>query len=258
MRNILYIIIGIALLSSCSKNNEQDVAVRFDVAAQTETKSAPTVSGYSIRYIMEVYHRSDPSTPYLRMVQSNPQFDFRLPASNRYDFLFWADFIPDSQIDINDDVHYITANTLKAIKIGNDYQGGDVSRDAFCYALPNQEINASFNLPITLTRPFAKIEIISNTALSASQSVEIHYTVPFLNTYNVFTGEATTDNTPIQPTYPNTPDSGNEVAWDFLLVSQNRTDFTTAFTIKVGNGAEKSSGSVRIKTNTITKITGNF
>lgn len=128
---------------------------------------------YDIRFILEVYDANDALAKH-RMVVSGDDtkasFPLRLVPGRHYSFVAWADFVNEGS---QDDLHYNThgGNTLGLTKVelksGDAQALNDETRDAYTGVFNTADNNgevfsSSTVVNITLTRPFAKLRVVTN------------------------------------------------------------------------------------------------
>ena len=122
-------------------------------------------SQYDLRYLLAVYS-ADGSELLTRLSKtydtySSAVFELRLTPNNSYKFVAWADFVAEGE---DEDLHYNTTDlaniTLKSYEDGRQNQINDESRDAY-FAPKVINVTQTFDEPLTLKRPFAKIRIVT-------------------------------------------------------------------------------------------------
>ncbi|WP_274958190.1 DUF6562 domain-containing protein [Millionella massiliensis] len=122
-------------------------------------------SQYDLRYLLAVYS-ADGSELLTRQSKtydtySSAVFELRLTPNNSYKFVAWADFVAEGE---DEDLHYNTTDlaniTLKSYEDGRQNQINDESRDAY-FATKVINVTQTFDEPLTLKRPFAKIRIVT-------------------------------------------------------------------------------------------------
>ncbi|MBO5830219.1 MAG: hypothetical protein J6R01_01265 [Alistipes sp.] len=124
------------------------------------------VNEYDIRFILEVYDANGELAKD-RMVKvgdaTEAAFNFRLVPGRDYKFVVWADFVANnSTAETVQDLHYETTNGLRLVAI-KDWTAIDESRDAYTAAVDVENYSGASQIkPITLTRPFAKLRVVTN------------------------------------------------------------------------------------------------
>lgn len=220
-KTISILMLGIAvMLASCSQDDSVDlqnsennrVMISANLGDETETllkSGAQTratgdlqLTGYSLRYILEVWNEND-AVAYReeRLVCDASQtvtFDFNLPVAGNYDALLWADYVT-TGVTATDghypDLYYTTNDTddgLKAVSIiTDDYGFSADSRDAFFGKMPliKKDGEPLESGSVTLGRPFGRINIIEKDAVLLAElaSITLSYNVP--GSFNVMDGE---------------------------------------------------------------------
>lgn len=163
---------------------------------------------YDLRYILEIYEVkekdgvvSTSAEPiYKRQVQTTPSydngvdFDIRLVPNRTYKFVIWADFVNE---DSTEDLHYDTTD-LHAIsrKQSVAHIAMEETLDAY-HISETWEIRNSTNIPLTLTRPFAKLRVVAIdhheiSSYSTLDRVEVKFDTdknPVCKTFNAVNNE---------------------------------------------------------------------
>ena len=120
---------------------------------------------YTIRYILQVYYKGEPSKE--RLVKYSDEtyttFDVRLVPGRHYNFVVWADIVKEAD---KTDLHYNTTN-LHNITLKQTWVAMDETRDAFTGFFDTEKedsdkpYNGKMSINIQLTRPFAKLRVIT-------------------------------------------------------------------------------------------------
>ncbi len=156
------------------------------------------MSQYDIRYILEVYdengvlakermaHTTDATTT---------SFSFRLVPGRAYNFVVWADFVLEGKGTA--DYHYDTAAGLDEVKVKMaNWSVIDESRDAYTDVATVHNFSSTADIPtITLTRPFAKLRVVTNDILEMISvrpaEVKVNYfSTEFFDTFNALSETA--------------------------------------------------------------------
>ncbi|MBQ8205356.1 MAG: FimB/Mfa2 family fimbrial subunit, partial [Alistipes sp.] len=158
-------------------------------------------NAYDIRFILEVYNL-DGSLAKERMTEvkdteTSASFSFRLVPGRNYKFVVWADFVNQGS-DGEDDLHYDTSAGLDEVKVKMaNWKVIDESRDAYTgfKVVENFSSLSALTEPITLTRPFAKLRVVTNDIkemISVRPAVvKVNYfNTKFYNTFDAFSAEA--------------------------------------------------------------------
>ena len=192
---------------------EQIVTVNVNVP-ETETRAAGTdsakggvanvdMSKYDLRYILEVYDEAgNLAKERLVEYEDNAQstsFNLRLIPGRNYKFVVWADFVPEVAVErdpaTNYDYHYNTANGLRAVEVNTtSWDVIDESRDAYTAVELIEDFSASTDIDITLTRPFAKLRVVTNDIEEMISIRPAEVKVEYFNTtfYDTFDAYAET------------------------------------------------------------------
>ena len=157
-----------------------------------------SLTDYNIRYQLAVY-RVDGETltqvvePQVTVKSDtdSPTYELSLAPYNTYKFIGWADFVTAGSTD---DLHYDTSDlTAITCKDGTDAQLNDESRDAY-YVSYEVEVEGTLSLGLTLTRPFAKLRIVTDdyagTGTVCPDAVSVsYYGGTRFTSLNAITGE---------------------------------------------------------------------
>lgn len=154
------------------------------------------LSKYDIRYILEVYDENGVLAKD-RMVETSDEttaaFSFRLVPGRPYNFVVWADFVLNGT---EDDLHYNTnegnGGLRKVEVIKTQWDVIDESRDAYTDVVTVHTFSSAADIPtITLTRPFAKLRVVTNdikemiSIRPAEVKVE-YFNTKFRDTFDAF------------------------------------------------------------------------
>ncbi len=154
------------------------------------------MSKYDIRYILEVYDE-DGRLAKDRMVETSDEttaaFSFRLVPGRAYNFVVWADFVENGK---KTDLHYNTnegnGGLRKVEVIKTQWDVIDESRDAYTDVVTVHNFSSAADIPtITLTRPFAKLRVVTNdikemiSIRPAEVKVE-YFNTKFRDTFDAF------------------------------------------------------------------------
>ncbi len=129
-------------------------------------------SVYTIRYQMEIYDANGRKSDaiYEKYLDGKDGksvvFPVRLVPGRHYNFVVWADIVKDAD---HSDLHYNTENlnAVSVITTNNQWKAMDETRDAFTGYFnteeknPNVKYSSSMSINIPLTRPFAKLRVIT-------------------------------------------------------------------------------------------------
>lgn len=199
MKRFLLSLVVAAMILSCqnddsnilSKDHSVDVVLKVKAPQMNDTRSEGSNldSGlgaidnfdentelwedYDLRYILEIYEvkteenatttSEDPiyerqvlTTD--RYVDNGVNFKMQLVPNRTYKFVVWADFVTE---DSTEDLHYDTSD-LHAIsrKQSVAHIAMEETLDAY-HISATEEIRNSTSIPLTLTRPFAKLRVVA-------------------------------------------------------------------------------------------------
>ena len=152
-----------------SLGGEQEVMLTVSLPEATRADSADgaldngVLTNYDLRYILEVYYGEKCNRFVQTSTSTSAVFPVRLAPGRTYTFVVWADFVTkgaDAEQDI--DLFYETSAGLKAIQIVEENWTPMVeARDAYVGSKTVADFQTSSNLEMTLTRPFAKVRVVS-------------------------------------------------------------------------------------------------
>lgn len=170
----------------------------------TRATEAPTLPGYALRYVLEVWEPGGTSPIHraeqLQQADAGADFTFNLEKTGSYNILVWADFVSENPekteksspntYEHYTDLYYQTDKGLKEVTIIQEaYLLNQESRDAFCAKLTIDKEEGALEKTIILKRPFGQLNIIEKEPqlLENVDSISCTYSVP--DTYNVDTGK---------------------------------------------------------------------
>ena len=232
---------------------------------------------YDQRFILEVYDGENYTNLAYREVNTvevgeKTSFDVRLLAK-KYTFALWADFVENGST--NDNL-YSTENGLDEVTVKSDRSAsaGQEIADAYCHSEEIDLTKGSLSKPITLTRPFGKIRLVStdnpsNAGATAPASVQVTYgsTIEVPSGYNVLTREAL--ETKISAgTYSFVPYKEDVsvggvskgelyiLGIDYIFASRSATN--VSFDVKVDDNGTRSVTNIPVSANKLTTVIGNF
>lgn len=227
---------------------------------------------YDQRFILEVYDGDALAYREEKTVEigNTASFDVRLLAK-KYKMALWADFVENERTDDN---LYSTENGLDEVTVKSGRSAGQEIADAYCHSEEIDLTEGSLSKPITLTRPFGKIRLVStdnpsNVGATAPASVQVTYgsTIEVPSGYNVLTDEASS--TKISAgTYSFVPYkeavsvggvSKGELyilGIDYIFASRSVTN--VSFDVKVDGNGTRRVGNIPVSANKLTTVIGNF
>ena len=170
---------------------------------------------YTIRYIFQVFYGETESKATRQVIYTDSDhvsFPVRLVPNRHYNFVVWADVVPadgklmDTIVDYDQtaDYHYNTTDLMKItiidVENGHEWEEMDETRDAFTgqydTAVDGDKTpyTGAKNISFSLTRPFAKLRIITtdmeqlNDLVIAPTTAEVEYTTDLFASFNAFAG----------------------------------------------------------------------
>ncbi len=171
-------------------------------------------TNYDLRYILEVYDQNEngTGTPIYRERLVNcldkyapTTFELRLVPNREYKFVVFADFVAEGSAEATDklaiaDLYYNTADLRNVTAITTEPTCGAMNevRDAY-FITKKVQVSTSLNETLTLTRPFAKLRVITTdldyiTGYSKPGYVEITYkNEPVYKSFNAVNGQLNTE-----------------------------------------------------------------
>ena len=198
-------------LASCQKDTEGfDVAVNGEVSTKVTvnladdsgTRAGSNESGLrngvlegnnTLRYILQVFDEDGEQSKAKMFAYTDDQtvaFDVRLVPGRNYKFVVWADVVTGENAG---DWHYDTTD-LTNITLKGAWNAMDETRDAFTCVKTVEDFNATTPINITLTRPFAKLRVVTtdmNELMGVNpQYAEVEYTTAYRPSFNAFAGSA--------------------------------------------------------------------
>lgn len=166
-------------------------------------------ANYDLRYILEVYKAGDEGTgePIYRERLVNcldkyapTTFDLRLVPNRTYKFVVFADFVAEGSAEAEDklaiaDLYYNTADlrNISAITTEPTWNAMNEIRDAY-FISKDIEVTTGLQETLTLTRPFAKLRVITTdidyiNGYSTPGYVEVTYNdEPIYKSFNAVNG----------------------------------------------------------------------
>ena len=151
---------------------------------------------YDVRFQCEVHYGNEKKVLPVQYGRGNDAvttatFPVRLIANRNYKFVVWADLVEEGSTA---DLHYITTNGLDQIEI-NDWNAMDESRDAYTCTVTRFFDRANgINGDLSLTRPFAKLRVITTDMLELMgvepTQAKVEYTTQYRNSFDAVEGKA--------------------------------------------------------------------
>ena len=160
-------------------NGEVPVTVTVDLADAVGTRAnsaegaidneVVTSDDYTLRYALQVFNENGTASKDIKYKYTDATsvaFDLRLVPNRNYKFVVWADIVDANQTLTEDvkcaDLHYAIGADLRHITIVADsWKAMDETRDAYTGVHDANNFNAAQNITIKLTRPFAKLRVVT-------------------------------------------------------------------------------------------------
>ena len=160
-------------------------------------------------------------------------FSFTPPADT-YTCSFWADYVKtDANSDgTYDDLYYNTTNLPNVTFADNADLFNNEACDAFTGHFTQDEITSG--TPVTLSRPLAKVNFISEEAVGADATVDVTYTVS--NGMNISTGAVSTTTATLSCTDKAVADAeGNVLFYNYLFADGESTKLPASISYTLGD-----------------------
>lgn len=195
--------------------NTNEKAVEFTVnvtAPELETRAADwtdsakggiendvlgtTQDDVTLRYILDIYDANGKRSKERYVAYADDRkvsFTPRLIPGRKYTFAVWADFV---SATAKADVHYDTSD-LKAIKLKDAWAPMDETRDAYTGFTNVDELLANQEITVELTRPFAKLRVITTDIVAVDNLhvipgfATVNYTTAYRYQFDATTGDYT-------------------------------------------------------------------
>ena len=160
-------------------NGEVPVTVTVDLADAVGTRANSAAGAidnkvvespdYTLRYALQVFNENGTASKVIKYKYTDEKsvaFDLRLVPNRNYKFVVWADIVDATQTlteDVKcDDLHYAIGADLRNITlVADSWKAMDETRDAYTGVYDADDFNAAQNITIKLTRPFAKLRVVT-------------------------------------------------------------------------------------------------
>lgn len=264
MKKIFYLFLILILWVGCSKKTaslpepspvggilsvHSQAALSNELQGVTEFSSKATTraAGNVLTYTFEAWTRDANPRCVLHKTASGTLTEAAIEimlVPSSYDFLFWADYGKG---------HYMTDN-LRQVTVTPTYTPASTSeRDAFACVLKGVEWNGGNGVGATLTRPLAKLTMLSAAPFSSEKTVEVQYRgVP--TCYDILTGTASVP-ADIILSFPATVPGSALVGEDFLFVPSDGQHIALSMTV---GGVQKGLDALKLEPNYQTNVTATF
>lgn len=153
---------------------------------------------YTLRYIFQVFDENGTASKDKQVKFSDDTdvaFDVRLVPDRDYTFVVWADVVT-AEADV--DNHYDTSD-LTNVTLKGEWVAMDETRDAFTGTLLVKDFNGSQGITVNLTRPFAKLRVITTDMVALNNlgivptTATVEYKVQHYNAFNALAGSVIGD-----------------------------------------------------------------
>ena len=187
----------VSLPETTRANSAEGAFVNVDLGDENDTKT--------IRYILKIYQKvgDEYKASTDRQVEysdgKSVVFPVRLVPNRDYRFVVWADYVMSKD---DTDLHYNTtdlANITLNDTPNNPWVAMDETRDAFTgyfdTAVEGKKYTGTSSISITLTRPFAKLRVITTDMKELGHlgikphNAVVTYTTQFHESFNAFNGQ---------------------------------------------------------------------
>ena len=169
---------------------------------------------YTIRYILQVFDQNGETSKDMVVKysdESEVSFDVRLVPNRHYNFVAWADIVAvgtegteEYAYDPARDLHYtVVDRTLQKVTLKDAWNAMDETRDAYTgvysTAKEGQEYTATSSINLTLTRPFAKLRVVTTDLAELfgdkklPKTATVEYTTTHYNAFNALEGKVIGD-----------------------------------------------------------------
>lgn len=155
-----------------------------------------TQDDVTLRYILDIYDANGERSKERYVAYADDRqvsFTPRLIPGRKYTFAVWADFV---SATAKADVHYDTSD-LKAIKLKDAWAPMDETRDAYTGFTIVDELLANQEITVKLTRPFAKLRVITTDIVAVDNLhvipgfATVNYTTAYRYQFDATTGDYT-------------------------------------------------------------------
>ena len=152
-------------------NLPEDVtrAVAGTDSAQSDINAILLKGDLKLRYILQVFNAEGDSFKAMDFKYADAKsvvFPVRLVPNRHYRFVVWADLVENNGLVDGqdcDDLHYVIGTSLRDIKLADEWKAMDETRDAYTgyYKTTGNGFVGTESINITLTRPFAKLRVVT-------------------------------------------------------------------------------------------------
>ena len=255
---------------------EQDVNIVVSLPEATRANSAVGAFGnvdfdkYDIKYFFQVFDATNDEN--YKAIQTKVcddkevSFPVRLIAGRYYRFVVWAHLV-----DAEGHAHYTVGETLKDITLNEDcWVAMDDTRDAYT-GVKTARFTGSSDIAIELTRPFAKLRVVTTDMLELLGVQPVSAVVAYSNDTKFYTSFDALAQTPANKdltkthnyeikSYGETGAKKTLFADYFFAKDGDVVNFNIAVEMNDGKDAIEQSftTAIPVKRNTLTTIEGNI
>ena len=296
-------------LASCQKDTagfdvtvdgEVSTTVTVNLADASSTRAGGTNSAnsaiandvvaddyYTLRYILQVFDENGATSKNMVVKHSDESevsFDIRLVPNRHYNFVVWADIVEANSVQegvIGEGLHYTIGETLKEISLKTDtWVAMDETRDAYTGVYSTKEdgdnkpYSATSSINLTLTRPFAKLRVVTTDMAELFGGVEpakaiVTYSTEHRTTFDALAQLAGNANTSVSHTFAYADvfaygdnNNNNKVLFTDYFFAANQDDVVKfVLDVKEANDTPirttNFNTDIPVKRNYLTTITGN-
>ena len=298
-------------LASCQKDTagfdvtvdgEVSTTVTVNLADASSTRAGGTNSAYSaiangvvadddytLRYILQVFDKDGEQSKDMVVKysdESEVSFDVRLVPNRHYNFVVWADIVEvvdgqtDGEYKSEYDLRYSIGETLKEVSLKGDWNAMDETRDAYTgvYSTEKegQKYTATSSINLTLTRPFAKLRVVTTDLAELfgenklPKTATVEYKTTHYNAFNALEGKVIGDSKnrnikhegyEIKSYDDNVANESMALFTDYFFATTEQEAIQFTLSVVDGNGNPMRTTyfntDIPVKRNFLTTITGN-
>ena len=256
---------------------EQETLITVALPEATRANSAlsgldnKVLDNYDLRFILEIYQGENCYRMESIGQKTEATFPVRVVQGHEYDFVVWADFVAKDAVELaENDIFYNTNGDkgLQNITILNNAAMTE-ARDAY-YGVAHLDADKAVSTisNITLTRPFAKVRVITTDLSECIEKLGLQpstatvtYTTETYDKFdarnkNVWSLDANDNEKKVN--YLTSTYGEENLFVDYILVPQG-TQSTVKFDLNVTNVINRSFNTdIAVEANKITTIKGNI
>lgn len=287
MKKLFALLAVVLAVASCQKESndlavnmgEQETLITVALPEATRANSADSgldngvLAEHDLRFILEIYQGENCYRMESIGQETEATFPVRVVQGHEYDFVVWADFVAKGAVELaENDIFYNTNGDkgLQNITILNNAAMTE-ARDAY-YGVAHLDADKAVSTisNITLTRPFAKVRVITTDLSKCIEKLGLQpstATVTYTTeTYDKFDARNknvwsvnSNDNEKTIDYDDSTPVYGEDNLFvDYILVPQGKQS-TVKFDLNVTNVINRSFNTdIAVEANKLTTIKGNI